>query len=43
MDREDVIAARISDDGKQKRLTVPKIEETEEWKQGDLIKMENVE
>ena len=38
-----VIVARITVAGIQKRLTVPKQKETEEWEKGDLIKMERVE
>jgi len=37
-----VVIAKISNDGRQKRLTIPKQKETEEWEQGDLIKMERV-
>ena len=38
-----VVVAKICDDGRQKRLTVPKQKETKEWEHGDLIKMERVE
>lgn len=38
-----VVVAKICDDGRQKRLTIPKQKETEEWEKGDLIKMEMVE
>ena len=37
-----VVIAKICDDGRQKRLTIPKQKETEDWEQGDLIKMELV-
>ena len=43
MEREKVIVSRVSDDGKQKRLAIPKREETEDWKHDDLIKMEKIE
>lgn len=38
-----VIVARVTVAGIQKRLTIPKQKETEEWEKGDLIKMERVE
>ncbi len=38
-----VIVARVTVAGIQKRLTIPKQKETEEWEQGDLIKLELVE
>lgn len=38
-----VIVARVTVAGIQKRLTVPKQKETEDWEQGDLIKLEKVE
>jgi len=34
------ITAKISDDGRQKRLTIPNIEETKNWDQGDTIILE---
>lgn len=37
-----VVVAKISDDGRQKRLTIPSQKETEEWEQGDLVKLEKV-
>ena len=37
------IVAKISDDGKQKRLTVPNQKETEDWEQNDIIKLEKLE
>jgi len=37
-----IIVAKISDDGRQKRLTIPKQDETKNWKQGDLIKLEKI-
>ena len=37
------IVAKISKSGQQKRLTIPKQKETEEWDQGDLIKLEKLE
>lgn len=38
-----VVVAKICDDGRQKRLTIPKQKETEGWEQGDLIKLELLE
>lgn len=37
-----VVIAKICDDGRQKRLTIPKQEETDDWEHGDLIKLEKV-
>lgn len=37
-----IIASKISNDGRQKRLTIPRQKETEDWEQGDLIKMEKI-
>lgn len=37
------IIARVTVAGIQKRLTVPKQKETEEWEHGDLVKLEKVE
>ena len=39
MDKEKVIVAKVRDNGIQKRLTIPKEVETEDWKDGDLIKL----
>ncbi len=36
------VMAKISDDGRQKRLTVPKQEETREWENNDLIELKKV-
>lgn len=41
--KKKIIVAKISDDGKQKRLTIPNQEETKDWKQGNLIKLEKIE
>lgn len=38
-----VVIAKICDDGRQKRLTIPKQKETEDWVHGDLVKIEIVE
>ena len=38
-----VVIAKVSDDGRQRRLTIPKQKETEDWEQGDLIKLEKLE
>ncbi len=38
-----VVIAKICDDGRQRRLTVPRQNETEEWEHGDLVKLEKVE
>ena len=40
---EKVVIAKVSDDGKQKRLTIPKQKETEDWEQGDIVKLERVD
>ncbi len=37
---EKVIVAKIRADGRQKRLTIPKQKETEDWEEGDLVKLE---
>jgi hypothetical protein len=37
------VVGKISNDGKQKRITVPKQKETKDWEQNDLIKMEKLE
>ena len=37
------VIAKISDDGRQKRITIPKQKETEDWKSGDIVKIEKVE
>lgn len=37
------IVARVTVAGIQKRLTVPKQKETEDWELGDLVKLELVE
>jgi len=41
--KKKLITAKISDDGKQKRLTIPKQKETEDWEKGDLIKMGRID
>ncbi len=38
-----VVIAKVCDDGRQKRLTISKQKETEEWEKGDLIKLERLE
>lgn len=38
-----IVVARVTVAGIQKRLTVPKQKETEDWECGDLIKLERVE
>lgn len=40
---EKVVVAKVCDDGRQKRLTIPKQKETEDWEHGDLIKLEKLE
>ena len=37
-----VVIAKVSDDGKQKRITIPKQDDTLEWEHGDIIKLEKV-
>lgn len=37
------IVARVTVAGIQKRLTVPKQKETEDWELGDLVKLERLE
>ncbi len=37
------IVARVTVAGIQKRLTIPKQKETEDWEMGDLVKLERVE
>lgn len=39
---EKKVIAKISYDGRQKRITVPKQKETEDWEQGDIVKLERV-
>jgi len=36
------IIAKVSDDGKQKRLTIPKQKETKNWEQNDIIELKKV-
>lgn len=36
------IMAKVSDDGKQKRLTIPKQKETESWEDKDWIELKKV-
>jgi len=36
------VMAKISDDGRQKRITVPKQKETKDWEQNDLIELKKV-
>ncbi len=36
------IIAKISDDGRQKRITVPKQEETKDWEHNDNIELNKV-
>ena len=36
------VMAKISDDGRQKRITVPKQEETKGWEQNDVIELNKV-
>lgn len=36
------VIAKISDDGRQKRLTVPKQEETKDWENNDPIELKKV-
>lgn len=38
-----VVIAKICDDGRQRRITIPKQKETEEWEHGDLIKLERID
>ena len=38
-----VVVARVTIAGIQKRLTIPKQKETEDWELGDLIKLEKLE
>ena len=38
-----MVVSKVCQDKKQKRLTIPKQKETEDWEQGDLIKMEKIE
>jgi hypothetical protein len=40
--KKKIIVAKVSDDGRQKRLTIPNQKETKEWEQGDLIKLEKI-
>ncbi len=42
MEKQKIIVAKISDDGKQKRLTIPKQKETKDWEKGDLIKLDKL-
>jgi len=37
------IIAKVCDDGRQKRLTIPKQEETKGWEDNDNIKLEKIE
>jgi len=37
------VVAKISENDRQKRITIPNQEETKDWKQGDLIKLEKIE
>ena len=37
------VVARVTVAGIQKRLTIPKQKETEDWELGDLVKLEKVE
>ena len=41
--QDNVITAKVCGNGKQKRLTIPKQKETEDWVEGNIIKMEKVE
>jgi len=43
MEQGKVIIAKVRDNGLQKRLTIPKEVETEDWKDGDLIKLVRVD
>ena len=36
------VIAKISDDGRQKRITVPKQEETKDWEKDDDIELKKV-
>lgn len=36
------VVAKISDDGRQKRITVPKQKETNDWEQNDIIELKKV-
>ncbi len=36
------VMAKISDDGRQKRITVPNQKETKDWEQNDLIELKKV-
>lgn len=38
-----VIIAKLRISGNQKRVNIPKQDETESWEDGDLIKIEKVE
>jgi hypothetical protein len=42
MEKKKVIA-KVLTDGKQKRVTIPKQSETEDWVRGDILKLEKVE
>jgi len=43
MSKKKLIIAKVCKGEKQKRLTIPKQKETEDWEQGDLIKMGKIE
>lgn len=43
MDKRKPIVAKLCDDGRQKRLTIPLQDETKDWNQGDLIKLKKIE
>jgi len=41
--KKKIVLGKVSDSGKQKRLTIPNQEETKDWKQGDLIKLVKIQ
>ncbi len=42
VEKKQKVIAKISDDGRQKRLTIPKQEETEGWVNNDAIELNKV-
>ena len=42
VNKKQKVIAKISDDGRQKRLTVPKQTETDDWVKNDAIELRKV-
>jgi len=42
VNKKQKVIAKISHDGRQKRLTVPKQKETETWEQNDAIELKKI-